>query len=88
MKIALVHNKYQWPGGEDVIVEQERDLLRAAGHQVLEYSRSNHEIVNGTVIRQSNWPSEPFGRAIRFGSSAPYCNRKNPMLCTCTTPSS
>jgi glycosyltransferase involved in cell wall biosynthesis len=52
MKIALVHNTYQWPGGEDVIVEQERDLLRSAGHQVLEYRRSNHEIVNGALVRQ------------------------------------
>ena len=52
MKIVLVHNTYQWPGGEDVIVEQERDLLRSAGHQVLEYRRSNHEIVNGALVRQ------------------------------------
>jgi glycosyltransferase involved in cell wall biosynthesis len=52
MKIALVHNTYQWPGGEDVIVKQEQDLLRSAGHHVVEYRRSNHEIVNGTLIRQ------------------------------------
>src|ERR1700687_2247261 len=52
MKIALVHNTYRWPGGEDVIVEQERDLLRSAGHKVLEYRRSNHEIVNGALVRQ------------------------------------
>ena len=31
MKIALVHNTYQWPGGEDVIVNQELELLRSAG---------------------------------------------------------
>lgn len=52
MKIALVHNTYQWPGGEDVIVEQERDLLRSAGHQVVEYRRSNHEIADDTFVRQ------------------------------------
>jgi len=52
MKIALVHNTYQWPGGEDVIVEQERDLLRSAGHNVLEYSRSNYGIVNGPLVCQ------------------------------------
>jgi glycosyltransferase involved in cell wall biosynthesis len=52
MKIVLVHNTYQWPGGEDVIVNQELDLLRSAGHQVLEYRRSNHEIVNDTVLHQ------------------------------------
>jgi len=52
MKIALVHNTYQWPGGEDVIVEQERDLLRSAGHTVLEYRRSNHEISDSSLVRQ------------------------------------
>ena len=52
MKIALVHNTYQWPGGEDVVVEQERDLLRSAGHTVIEYRRSNHEISTGSLVRQ------------------------------------
>ena len=27
MKIMLVHNQYQQPGGEDVVFEQERQLL-------------------------------------------------------------
>jgi glycosyltransferase involved in cell wall biosynthesis len=52
MKIILVHNTYQWPGGEDVVVEQERDLLRSAGHEVLEYLRSNHEIAENTLVRR------------------------------------
>ena len=52
MKIALVHNAYQWLGGEDIIVNQERDLLRSAGHRVLEYRRSNQEIANGTLVQQ------------------------------------
>lgn len=51
MKIVLVHNSYQWPGGEDVIVQQERDLLRSAGHQVLEYRRSNHEVQNASLLQ-------------------------------------
>jgi glycosyltransferase involved in cell wall biosynthesis len=52
MKIVLVHNTYQWPGGEDVIVAQERDVLRSAGHQVVEYRRSNHEVVSTSLIHQ------------------------------------
>jgi glycosyltransferase involved in cell wall biosynthesis len=52
MKIVQVHNTYQWPGGEDVIVAQERDVLRSAGHQVLEYRRSNHEVVSSSLIHQ------------------------------------
>lgn len=52
MKIVLVHNTYQWPGGEDVIVIQERDLLRSAGHEVLEYRRSNVDVTDSTVIHR------------------------------------
>jgi glycosyltransferase involved in cell wall biosynthesis len=44
MKILLVHNSYQQPGGEDVVFEQESQLLKRAGHQVLVYKRSNSEI--------------------------------------------
>lgn len=43
MKILLVHNSYQQPGGEDVVFEQESELLKRAGHQVLVYIRSNWE---------------------------------------------
>ncbi len=44
MKILLIHNTYQQPGGEDVVFEQERRLLQQYGHQVISYERSNHEI--------------------------------------------
>lgn len=46
MKILLVHNSYQLPGGEDVVYQRERDLLTAHGHEVVEYWRSNAEIEN------------------------------------------
>src|SRR6266567_3593650 len=44
MKILLVHNSYQQPGGEDVVFEQERQLLERAGHSVVTYCRSNWEV--------------------------------------------
>ena len=44
MKIILVHNEYQEPGGEDVVFDQERHLLERAGHQVVVYRRSNLEL--------------------------------------------
>jgi len=44
MKVLIIHNAYQQPGGEDVVVAQEAVLLRQAGHEVIEYRRSNHEI--------------------------------------------
>jgi glycosyltransferase involved in cell wall biosynthesis len=44
MKIVLVHNEYQQRGGEDVVFEQEKRILERAGHGVVSYCRSNHEI--------------------------------------------
>src|SRR5437879_3877295 len=52
MKIVLVHNSYQRPGGEDLVYQQERDLLKRAGHQVLEYHRSNHEVSQNSFLDQ------------------------------------
>ncbi len=44
MKILLVHNAYQQRGGEDAVVESEAALLRAHGHEVVEYLRHNDNI--------------------------------------------
>jgi glycosyltransferase involved in cell wall biosynthesis len=52
MKIILVHNTYQQPGGEDIVVDQERRMLELSGHRVVVYSRSNHEIGNLNIWGQ------------------------------------
>lgn len=52
MKIVLVHNTYQHQGGEDVVFWQERDFLRAAGHEVIEYQRFNDEIEGYSTVRR------------------------------------
>ena len=52
MKILLVHNTYQQPGGEDVVFSQERQLLERAGHQVLTYCRSNREIEGYSALKR------------------------------------
>src|SRR5271156_3978279 len=44
MKILLVHNSYQSPGGEDQVFAQETELLRGRGHQVLVYQASNDQV--------------------------------------------
>ncbi len=44
MNILLIHNSYQQPGGEDVVVAQETNLLERNGHKVCIYKRSNEEI--------------------------------------------
>jgi glycosyltransferase involved in cell wall biosynthesis len=50
MKILLVHNAYQQPGGEDVVFEQERQMLERAGHHVVAYHRSNLEINERSLV--------------------------------------
>ena len=44
MKVLVVHNYYQQPGGEDATCEQECRLLEREGHEVVFYRRSNQEI--------------------------------------------
>jgi glycosyltransferase involved in cell wall biosynthesis len=44
VKVLVVHNYYQQPGGEDATCEQECRLLERAGHQVVFHRRSNKEI--------------------------------------------
>jgi glycosyltransferase involved in cell wall biosynthesis len=46
MNILIVHNTYQNPGGEDIVVAQETRLLERNGHKVTTYKRSNDEIDN------------------------------------------
>ncbi len=58
MKIALVHNYYQQPGGEDVVLDQEATLLRDAGHEVTVYSRSNDEIRDFTLLQKLGLPKK------------------------------
>jgi glycosyltransferase involved in cell wall biosynthesis len=52
MKILLVHNTYQQPGGEDVVFNQERQLLARAGHKVVTYCRSNWEIAGRSALKR------------------------------------
>ncbi|HET7634034.1 MAG TPA: glycosyltransferase family 4 protein [Burkholderiales bacterium] len=49
-RILIVHNRYQQRGGEDAVVEAEVALLRAHGHAVRLYARSNDEVRTMTRI--------------------------------------
>jgi glycosyltransferase involved in cell wall biosynthesis len=53
MKILSVHNSYQQAGGEDVVFEQEKRALRRAGHTVVTYERSNHEIDEFSMLQRA-----------------------------------
>lgn len=51
-RILQIHNFYQIPGGEDVVVRNEKQLLEEHGHQVFGYYRSNKELNEGGKIRK------------------------------------
>ena len=44
VKVLLVHNGYQQPGGEDVVFDQEHQMLKNAGHDTVLYRRSNWDV--------------------------------------------
>ncbi|MFY7866997.1 glycosyltransferase family 4 protein [Roseateles sp.] len=46
MKIVVAHNAYQHRGGEDMVVEAEVAMLRAAGHEVELLERNNHDLAH------------------------------------------
>lgn len=57
-RVLMVHNAYQQRGGEDSVVDSEVELLRARGHAVETYFRSNDDIgqlSTATVARQTLW---------------------------------
>lgn len=53
MKILLAHNRYRHRGGEDTVYEQERDLLVANGHDVVEYLKDNRELQDSSRLRMA-----------------------------------
>lgn len=44
LNILQVHNFYREPGGEDVVVKNEAEMLKEHGHRVYKYYRRNEEI--------------------------------------------
>ena len=44
MRILKVHNYYLQQGGEDTVFQSEVNLLRAQGHEVIEYLETNKKI--------------------------------------------
>jgi glycosyltransferase involved in cell wall biosynthesis len=52
VRVLLIHNRYRsgFPGGEDVVVDQEARLLRSQGVTVESYFRSNDEMVEKNPV--------------------------------------
>lgn len=57
-KVLIVHNYYQIPGGEDTVVENEKNLLIKNNHDVFLYTRHNDEIEKRGILGKLILPFE------------------------------
>lgn len=55
-KVLIVHNYYQIPGGEDMVVANEKKMLEEKGHEVLLYTRHNSELKRFSKLRKLMLP--------------------------------
>lgn len=57
MRILQIHNTYLQPGGEDLVVSRERELLRKQGHEVNEVRFDNPDRLNAQIrtFIQASW---------------------------------
>lgn len=55
MRILVAHNHYRTgaPSGEDAVFHNECELLRAHGHEVVTYVRSNDEIDESSLLKRA-----------------------------------
>lgn len=59
MRILQVHTRYREPGGEDVVVGAEAELLRRAGHEVVQWQAQNPEGTSAAVATLALSPWNP-----------------------------
>lgn len=52
LNILIVHNRYQFAGGEDTVVRQDAALLEEHGHRVSFYTRNNDELKSFTKMQK------------------------------------
>jgi glycosyltransferase involved in cell wall biosynthesis len=75
VKILMVHNRYLERGGEDESTELEVALLRARGHEVVEYTEDNHRIptMNSLALAgRTLWSAEAYRQIRRLiGAEGP-----------------
>jgi len=55
-RVLLVHNEYQYAGGEDTVVKQDAELLKKHGHSVFYYIRKNEELRGAPALKKLMLP--------------------------------
>jgi glycosyltransferase involved in cell wall biosynthesis len=56
VRILQVHTTYREPGGEDIVVRAEAELLRSAGHEVVQYQAANPPDAVGAAASLASSP--------------------------------
>lgn len=77
--VLLVHDYYQVPGGEDVVVANEKHLLETHGHAAALYARRNEEISRMRTLEKIRTASV---HTARFGGASAKTGFR---WCMCTT---
>jgi exopolysaccharide biosynthesis WecB/TagA/CpsF family protein len=80
MKILVVHNEYQNRGGEDSVVAAEAALLAAAGHTVVHYRRTNHEIMAASSIQKASLAANTLWSRGSFRAIRELLDRERPAV--------
>lgn len=77
-RVAMFHNEYAEPGGEDVSAATEAALLRQRGIDVGTFGASNREILAGSRIKAAValWHS-PFNRSV-YAATRRFCREYRP----------
>jgi glycosyltransferase involved in cell wall biosynthesis len=74
LRVLVVHNAYQFRGGEDSVVEAEVELLKAHGHQVSLMRRDNDDIAGMSrlaLAANTLWSRDTGVRLARFVDAQP-----------------
>jgi glycosyltransferase involved in cell wall biosynthesis len=80
VKILLVFNSYQEPGGEDVVFRKEGHLLKEAGHEVSEYRRDNDEIKGYSALRRLSLIGQPVWALDSYRDFSALLRQHNPEI--------
>ena len=67
MRILMVHNYYQFAGGEDIAFESEAALLLRKGHKVIQYTDRNSRIPDFTKVElaiNTIWSTKSYHRLL------------------------
>lgn len=87
MRVLFVHNRYQQPGGEDVVFSLEAGLLRERGHDVVEYTEDNRRIeaMNPALLAANTiWSRSSRARLLEMLRDNPFdvvhCHNTFPLI--------